>query len=178
MCSRIQVLRYTLIAVVTVVALSTHHALADVVNATYTTGTEVPVTAPDFTPAGHTVNFALNYAPAKGRELMVVRNTGSGIIRGYFTNLAQGQTVALNYAGVTYNFIANYHGGKGNDLVLLWTTEDPMPPAILRKLDPQIVLALKKLRRQPPFDKQVSLQPDNPIQIAGRVLVRIEGSDW
>jgi alpha-tubulin suppressor-like RCC1 family protein len=68
------------------------------------------------------VNFTLNYAPATGTELMVVRNTGLGFITGTFNNLAQGQRVSLSFGGIAYDFVANYYGGSGNDLVLVWAT--------------------------------------------------------
>jgi hypothetical protein len=149
-----QVFARALLAAIAVLALSTTHTFAGVVNAIYNTGAEVPVSSNGFTATGQTVNFALNYAPTKGTQLMVVQNTGPGIIRGTFNNLAQGQTVALSYAGATYNFVANYHGGNGHDLVLLWTSgEESLPAAILGKLDAQILLAQKKSRREPPFDK-------------------------
>jgi hypothetical protein len=123
------------------------------------------------------VNITLNFAPAPGTQLMVVQNTGPGIIRGTFSNLAQGQTIALTYAGLTHYFVANYHGGNGNDLVLLWTTGDQfILVAAAGKLDSQIVLALKKSRAQPPFDKPTSLEPDIPIRDGDRVLVDIDAS--
>ena len=77
-----QVLARTLLAAVAVLALSTAHTFAAVVNATYTTGAEVPVSSNGFTATGKTVNFTLNYAPTTGTQLMVVQNTGPGIIRG------------------------------------------------------------------------------------------------
>ena len=89
-------------------------------NATYVTGTEQPASAANFTASGKTISFTLNYVPLTGTSLMVVNNTGPAFINGVFSNLAQGQTVALSYNGVTYNFIANYYGGTGNDLVLQW----------------------------------------------------------
>ncbi len=91
-----------------------------VLEASYATGGEEPLTTTWFTAAGSTVNFTLNYAPATGTELMVVRNTGTGFINGTFSNLAQGQAVALTFGGITYDFVANYYGGNGNDLVLVW----------------------------------------------------------
>src|SRR5204862_6852989 len=79
--------------------------------------------------------------------------------------------------GLAHYFVANYHGGNGNDLVLLWTTGNHfMPAAAAAKLDGQIVLALKKSRGQPPFDKPTSLEPAIPIKDGDRVLVDIEGS--
>ena len=88
--------------------------------AIYNTGSEVPLAANGFSATGNTVNFTLNYAPATGTELMVVKNTGLGFINGKFSNLTNGQPVALSYGGTIYNFVANYYGGSGNDLVLVW----------------------------------------------------------
>jgi alpha-tubulin suppressor-like RCC1 family protein len=90
------------------------------VNATYTTGSEVPLTVSGLAATGSTVNFTLNYTPAAGTELMVVSNTGLNFINGTFDNLTNGQTVTLRYGGTNYNFVANYYGGSGNDLVLVW----------------------------------------------------------
>jgi hypothetical protein len=171
--------RFQLLAgiVAATLALSTTDLFAGDLNVTYTTGAEVPVTSNGFTAMGKNVNITLNFAPAPGTQLMVVQNTGPGIIRGTFSNLAQGQTIALIYGGLTHYFVANYHGGNGNDLVLLWTTGDQfMPAAVAAKLDGQIVLALKKSRGQPPFDKPTSLEPDIPIKDGDRLLVDIEGS--
>ena len=166
-----------IVAAVALLALSTPHLFAGDINVTYITGAEVPVSSNGFTATGKKVNITLNFAPAPGTQLMVVRNTGPGIIRGTFSNLAQGQTIALNYGGLTHYFVANYHGGNGNDLVLLWTTDDQfIPAAAAGKLDGQIVLALKKSRGQPPFDKPTSLEPDIPIKDGDRVLVDIDAS--
>jgi hypothetical protein len=171
------VLARTLLAAIAVLALSTAHTFATVVNATYATGREVPVISNGFTGTGKTVNLTLDFAPAPGTQLMVVRNTGPDLIKGAFSNLAQGQIVALIYGGATYHFVANYNGGKGNDLVLLWTSgETSIPAATLRKLDDQIVLALRQSRGEPPFDKPTSLEPNIPIKDAGRVLVDMEAS--
>ena len=94
--------------------------------ATFDSATNVPVTAANFTAAGTTVYFTLNFAPATGTALTVVNNTGTGFIGGMFGNLAQGQAVALSYGGVTYQFVANYFGGTGNDLVLQWAGTRPL----------------------------------------------------
>ena len=93
---------------------------AAVVDATYNSPTDVPVTAAGYTATGNVVNFTLNFAPATGAYLTVVKNTGLAFISGRFSNLAQGQPVTLTYAGMTYNFVANYYGGSGNDLILQW----------------------------------------------------------
>ncbi|MEY2479146.1 MAG: trimeric autotransporter adhesin [Verrucomicrobiota bacterium] len=174
---RFSILARTFFAAAALLAFSTAHIFPSVVNASYATGAEVPVRSNGFTATGKSINLALNFAPAPGTQLVVVRNTGSDLIKGAFSNLAQGQIVALTYGGVTYKFVANYNGGKGNDLVLLWTSGDESIPATaLPKLDDQIVLALKQSRSQPPFDKPTSLEPDIPIKDAGRMLVDIEGS--
>lgn len=168
---------YSALIVATVLALASSNGFAQEVKGTYVTGTEIPVTSEDFTAEGKTIDLALNFAPEPGAQLTVVRNTGSGIIRGRFDNLAQGQTIALGYAGITYHFVANYYGGNGNDLVLLWTTGDELVAPIARaKLDGQLLLALRKVRGEPPFDKPTSLQPDIPISQGDRVLVDIEAT--
>jgi hypothetical protein len=172
-----QLLARILLAALAVLALSTARTFAAAVNATYSTGAEVPVSSNGFTAIGKTVNLTLNFAPAPGSQLMVVRNTGPGVIIGTFSNLTQGQIVELSFRGVTYHFVANYHGGAGNDLVLLWTNDEKtLPAATLKKLDTQIVLALKQSRGEPPFDKPTSFEPNIPIKHAGRVLVDIEAS--
>src|SRR5437588_6839381 len=165
------------VTAIAMLGLSTTRLFADEINITYVTGAEVPVRSNGFTAMDKQVNITLNFVPAPGTQLMVVQNTGPGIIRGTFSNLAQGQTIALTYAGVPHYFVATYHGGNGNDLVLLWTTGDQFTPAAAaRKLDGQIVLALKKSRGQPPFDKPTSLEPEIPVKDGDRVLVDIEGS--
>ena len=81
---------------------------------------DVPVVADAFTATGQTATFGLRFAPAAGTNLTVIRNAGLDRIGGTFSNLAQNQIVALEYAGISYNFVANYYGGSGNDLVLQW----------------------------------------------------------
>ncbi len=92
---------------------------AQTLNATFSTATDVPVTANGYSASG-TVNFTLNFAPETGTTLTVVNNTGLNFIQGTFSNLSQGQAVTFTYAGVSYNYVANYYGGTGNDLVLVW----------------------------------------------------------
>lgn len=172
-----QTLVRTLLAAIATLAFSTAHSFAAVVNATYTSGAEVPVVSHGFSGTGKSVNLTLNFAPKPGSQLIVVRNTGADLIKGAFSNLAQGQIIALNYGGATYHFVANYNGGKGNDLVLLWTSgETSLPPATLRKLDDQIVLALRQSRGEPPFDRPTSLQPNIPVKDGAHVLVDMEAS--
>jgi hypothetical protein len=143
----------------------------NVVNASYMTGTEVPIVANDFTAAGKTLDITLSFAPRPGADLIVVKNTGAGMIKGVFTNVAQGQIIDLAYAGITYHFVANYHGGTGNDLVLLWTDADS---PVAKKLDDQLRLALKQARGQAPFDRAITLQPDIPGNLPDGALVDIQ----
>jgi hypothetical protein len=157
--------------------IAASQALAEDVAATYVTGAEVAVRSNGFTAEGKTIDLTLEFAPQPGAQLVVVRNTGTGIIRGRFNNLEQGQTITLSYSGLTYHFVANYYGGNGNDLVLLWTTGDELvAPAARSKLDGQLLLALRKSRREAPFDKPTTLEPDIPVKDGDRVLVDIEGS--
>jgi alpha-tubulin suppressor-like RCC1 family protein len=100
-------------------------APAFALNATWNAATDVPVTAASYTASG-TADFSLNFAPATGTNLTVVKNTGLPFISGTFSNLAQGQSVLLGYGGVNYSFVANYYGGTGNDLVLQWANIRPM----------------------------------------------------
>jgi len=175
LCSRVPL--GILITVAAIVGVSASQAVAQNITATYLTGAEIPVRSNGFTAEGKTINITLGFAPTPGAQLMVVQNTGSGIIRGRFKNLAQGQTITLTSAGLTYHFVANYYGGNGNDLVLLWTTGDELvPPAAKDKLDGQLLLALRKSRGEPPFDKPTSLEPAIPIKDGDRVLVDINGS--
>ena len=95
-------------------------ATADTVNAIFNSAGDVPVTASGYTATGNTVSFTLNFAPATGTDLMVVKNTRLDFINGTFDNFTNGQAVALSYGGITYRFVANYYGGDGNDLVLVW----------------------------------------------------------
>jgi hypothetical protein len=165
------------IAVGALFSIAAPNADAQDVAATYVTGSEVPIKSNGTDVDGKTLDIKLQFAPAPGTELLVLRNTGPGIIRGRFNNLAQGQTIALNYSGITYHFVANYYGGNGNDLVLLWTTGDELvAPAARVKLDGQLLLAMRKARGEAPFDKPTTLAPDIPIKDSDRVLVDIDGS--
>jgi hypothetical protein len=176
-CRAFRLSRLISIVAGAVFAASGYQAVAQDVAATYVTGAEIPVSSNGFTANGKTINITLEFAPSPGTQLMVVRNTAPGIIRGRFNNLAQGQTIALSYGGLVYHFVANYYGGSGNDLVLLWTTGDELvPPNVRNKLDGQLLLALRKSRGQPPFDKPTTLEPAIPIKEGDSVLVDIAGS--
>jgi hypothetical protein len=50
------------------------------------------------------------------------------------------------------------------------------PASTLKKLDTQLVLALKKTRGESPFDKPTSLEPNIPVQHNGRVLVDMQAA--
>jgi hypothetical protein len=101
-----------------VLAFGSDPAFAAVVNATWSYPGDAAITAANYTAVGNTVSFTLNCVPT-ANELTVIRHTGPAFIQGTFSNLAQGQAVALTFNSVTYNFIANYYGGSGNDLVLM-----------------------------------------------------------
>ena len=168
---------WILILVVALFGASASRAPGQDIIANYVTGSEVPVRSNGFDAEGKTIDLALNFAPPPGTQLMLVQNTGPGIIRGRFSNLAQGQTITLTFSGLTYHFVANYYGGRGNDLILLWTTGDEVvSPAARAKLDGQLLLALRKNRGEPPFDKPTTLEPAIPVKDGDRVLVDIEGS--
>ena len=165
------------IAVAALLSMSAPRLIAQDIAATYVTGADVGAKSNAFDVEGKTLKVALEFAPSPGTQLTVLRNTGPGIIRGRFNNLAQGQTITLTYAGLAYHFVANYYGGNGNDLVLLWTTGDELvTPAARTKLDAQLLLALRKTRGEPPFDKPTTLEPEIPVKDGDRVLVDIEGS--
>jgi len=51
---------------------------------------------------------------------------------------------------------------------------ESLPTSTLKKLDPQIVLALKQRRGEPPLDKPTSLQPDITMRDGARVLVDLD----
>jgi len=95
-------------------------AKAQVVNANWNSASHVPVTSANFIATGNTVNLSLGFAPEVGTNLTVVNHTSLPFIQGRFSNLAQGQKVALVFGGIGYNYVANYYGGDGNDLVLQW----------------------------------------------------------
>jgi hypothetical protein len=90
------------------------------INAVFTSESSIPVVFPSYNATGLAANFTLGFLPTTGTNLTVINNTGIDFITGRFTNLAQGQVVALSYQGVGYEFVANYYAGNGNDLVLEW----------------------------------------------------------
>ncbi len=82
------------------------------------------LTVDGFSARGTMADLKLNFAPATGALLTVVRNTGLAPIVGEFSNLAHGERITLTHDGVDYDFVANYFGGDGNDLVLHWADTD------------------------------------------------------
>ncbi|MGV3663961.1 MAG: hypothetical protein ACO1TE_27565 [Prosthecobacter sp.] len=94
-------------------------------HAAWLTGAEVPAQAGSFDSSSREIIFTLGFAPPTGTTLMVLNNTGTDFIGGYFDSadygqLGQGQEVEMVFGGTTYKFIADYYGGDGNDLVLQW----------------------------------------------------------
>lgn len=116
----VDMLKHILSRIQGVLLLLASSASAAEVTATYNSTSDVPVTSAGYSAAGNSVNVILNFAPAPGANLTVVKNTGLGFIQGNFSNLSQGQKVNLDFSGATYSFVANYFGGTGNDLVLQW----------------------------------------------------------
>lgn len=90
------------------------------VSATFNSATPAAIDSNGYSADGNTVALSLAFAPPAGTDLILVNNTGPAPIVGRFSNLAQGQTVALLFNNVSYKFAANYHGGTGNDLILEW----------------------------------------------------------
>lgn len=108
-----------LVVAVCLLALFSTTNAATVV-ATYNSANDVPVSLAGYVATGNTVEFQLNFLPAIGSTLMVVKNTDLSFITGTFDNLVQGQIVELTFSGRIHRFVANYYGGTGNDLVLQW----------------------------------------------------------
>lgn len=155
-----------------VFALMNAQTFADVVNARYATAADVPLSAEEFTAEGKTLNVSLSFAPAPGKDLTLVRNTGTKFIQGHFSNVAQAQMVTLHYGGVAYHYVANYYGGTGRDLVLMSIRLDDVSAAAVEKLETKLLLTLKKSRGQAPFDRPTMLRPE-VHEKDGRVLVDI-----
>ncbi len=93
----------------------------------FSSASDVPIsTASTYSASGNTLAVTLNFVPAPGTNLMVVKCTSAMRINGAFSNLAQAQKLVLTYGGLSYNFSANYYGGSGNDLVLQWAGMAPI----------------------------------------------------
>ncbi len=118
----------SLLSLLCILFLHLAGAQAAILNAVYHTATDVPLSpGGGYDATGGTVNFTLNFAPPVGTNLTVVKITNPAFqVNGTFANLADGQTVTLNYGGLPYTFVANYAGGTGNDLVLQWANVRPL----------------------------------------------------
>ena len=161
--------------VAAVFALLSAHTFADAISVRYVSGAEVPITSDAFDATGKSLDLALNFVPGADQNLTVVRNTGPEFIKGKFSNLLHGQIVALPYGGVSYHFVANYYGGQGRDLVLMRIRLDDLSAAAREKFNDPLLLALKKSRGEPPFDRSTTLRPEDHEK-GGRVLVDIAAS--
>ena len=102
------------------VFMTTASSVAETVTAAFSGPADVPVTSAGYEAAGKDLDLSLEFTPAPGTDLTVVRNEGISFIVGQFSNIAQGAGVELQHGGITYSFVANYFGGTGNDLVLHW----------------------------------------------------------
>ena len=82
----------------------------------------VPLATRGFNATGLTLAPSLNFAPTRGTQLTIIKNTAAPAsnapIIGTFANLPQDGAISASYGGQTYDFVANYAGGNGNDLVL------------------------------------------------------------
>jgi hypothetical protein len=165
----------TLVIATAVLVLISGRAFADVVSARFATAADVAVNAAEFTAEGKTLDVSLSFAPAAGKDLTLIRNTGNKFIQGHFANLAHGQIVTLSYGKVPYHYVANYYGGTGKDLVLMAIRLDDLSTAAIEKLETRLLLALKKSRGQAPFDRPTSLRPEIHEK-NGRVLVDINAA--
>jgi hypothetical protein len=163
---------FILLALCLAPALAHADASTGVLDASYASRTDVPLTSAGFVAEGKKVRVALNFTPAKGEDLTLVRNTGPRFIQGHFDNLAHGQIVTLQHGGARYQFVANYYGGDGKDLVLMGIDLGNLSAAAQAKLDHNLILALKKSRGEAPFDRPTSLRAED-YEKAGRVLVDI-----
>ncbi len=114
-------LRLTKLIALCLLLLPLARAGAADLNVAYDSASDVPVVRPgDYDTAGRSLGITLKFAPPAGTNLTVVKLTGLGTINGTFSNLAQNQSITLDYAGQSFQFTANYYGGTGNDLVLQW----------------------------------------------------------
>lgn len=99
----------------------TNSASFMIAGGSFNAASDVLMTAASYNATGQPLSLVLNFAPAPGTNLTVLRNTGPAFITGQFIDVANGATVNLTFGGVTYPFIAWYYGGtSGRDLVLLW----------------------------------------------------------
>ena len=102
------------------IAVSGNGSTSTVLSLTMASAGSIPLSTSGFVAGGLSLSLTLGFAPQTGANLTVIDNGGLAPIGGRFSNVAQGATVTLTFAGVPYNFIATYWGGTGNDLLLLW----------------------------------------------------------
>lgn len=84
------------------------------------------------------------------------------------TSLSGGQLMAQAHAS------AGSHGAK--PITPAPAPDEDQRKAAQKKLDSHIVMALKKSRKEPPFDKATTYDPDLKIEADGRVLVDIQAA--
>ncbi|MCB1229029.1 MAG: choice-of-anchor D domain-containing protein [Verrucomicrobiae bacterium] len=161
---------------------------SQLLTATYPDEHAIPLSTENLTLTSQTVDLSLNYAPSAGTILTVVENSGTQFIQGEFANLANGQSVDLEFEGLSYPFVAWYYGGDGNDLVLWWRDtvvgafginydgefgnneiEDRFghaPPTVPRPTDPS-----------PPPPKQFLVNQDAGLSaLHGKTVIAVENS--
>ena len=104
-------------------------------SATFGSASDVPFTFNGGSGTGKTLNLALNFAPAPGTALMVLKNSSATAMSKFFSNRGQFQVMSLAVGSQTYNLRANYNGGSGTDLVL-------EHPGSLRLLPPKVAVGV------------------------------------
>ena len=93
--------------------------LESVLNSAFIEGSDAAVTSAEFVATGTTLGtMSLGFAPGPMQELLLVKNTGGGLISGNFSGLTEGATLTAIYDGNTFNFRISYVGGDGNDITL------------------------------------------------------------
>ena len=93
--------------------------LESVLNSAFIEGSDAAVTSAEFVATGTTLGtMSLGFAPGPMQELLLVNNTGGGLISGNFSGLTEGATLTAIYDGNTFNFRISYVGGDGNDITL------------------------------------------------------------
>jgi sugar lactone lactonase YvrE len=93
--------------------------LASVLNSAFIEDSDAAVTSAEFVATGTTLGtISLGFAPGPMQELLLVNNTGGGLISGNFSGLTEGATLTAMYDGNTFNFRISYVGGDGNDITL------------------------------------------------------------
>ena len=91
------------------------------VEASFDSAANIPITALGYSTNGAALNLTLNFSPATGSVLTVIHNTGAAPINGTFVNLPESGAISAIHDGDKYNFRASYQGGAGHDLTLTLT---------------------------------------------------------